>query len=448
MAVRPWIGQIAEPDNHNPVNNDKPDTRYALDYVYGYRCADTRQNVFINGQGNVCYMTAALGVVLDHNANTQLFFGGGEVENQSKQKRNDDDAHTNDIMAMDLCSHRKMCLTGQVGSSPTLFLWNAMTGEKIKKFQVSKGARAINACAISVDNKLIACVDLHNEHQVHVFDVSTGASCLKAKGDTNKIYDIKFSQQPGSTSFCTVGNKHCYFWDAAESGGNKKKGLFKNHDMTSFACVAYDNEGKAYTGGSNSLIYKWEGRDCVQTIAAHDKGFICTMRWNNGTLYSGGKDGNIVLLRTSDCSVQQRINFGNPIRAVDFDGTNMVVGLRNGTIVHTQPDASAAKKEIMHSHNEGEVWGLDFDNEGCVYTSADDNQVLVWDPSKRCKKSCFKVTDRKAKSKRGGASSLSHLPDSQCSRAVAVCGNDLAVAGNDGAVMIKDRVSGAEKCLI
>lgn len=49
MAVRPWIGQIAEPDNHNPVNNDKPDIRYALDYVYGYRCADTRQNVFING---------------------------------------------------------------------------------------------------------------------------------------------------------------------------------------------------------------------------------------------------------------------------------------------------------------------------------------------------------------------------------------------------------------
>ena len=94
-------------------------------------------------------MTAALGVVLDHNANTQLFCGGGEVENQSKQKRNDDDAHTNDIMAMDICSHRKMCLTGQVGPAPALFLWDAMTGQKIKKFQVSKGARAINACAIS-----------------------------------------------------------------------------------------------------------------------------------------------------------------------------------------------------------------------------------------------------------------------------------------------------------
>jgi len=81
MAVKPWIGQVAEPDNHNPVNNDKPDERYALDYVYGYRCADSRQNVHINCNGEVVYMTAALGVVLDHNSNTQKFFGGGEVEN-------------------------------------------------------------------------------------------------------------------------------------------------------------------------------------------------------------------------------------------------------------------------------------------------------------------------------------------------------------------------------
>jgi len=42
MAVRPWIGQIAEPNSHNPVNNEQPDVTYSLEYVYGYRCADTK----------------------------------------------------------------------------------------------------------------------------------------------------------------------------------------------------------------------------------------------------------------------------------------------------------------------------------------------------------------------------------------------------------------------
>jgi WD40 repeat protein len=102
----------------------------------------------------------------------------------------------------------------------------------------------------------------------------------------------------------------------------------------------------------------------------------------------------------------------------------------------------------MHSHNNGEVWGLDFDTEGNVYTSADDNQVLVWDPTKRAKANGFQITDRKQKSKKGGASKLCKLPDSQCSRAVAVLGDEIAVAGNDGAVMIKDRNTGAEKHLL
>ena len=65
MAVRPWIGQIAEPAQHNPINNDKPDTTYELEYVYGYRSADSRQNVHWNANGNACYMTAALGVILE-----------------------------------------------------------------------------------------------------------------------------------------------------------------------------------------------------------------------------------------------------------------------------------------------------------------------------------------------------------------------------------------------
>ena len=42
LAVKPWKGQIAEPDNHPPVDPSKPDTQYALEYVYGYRCEDSR----------------------------------------------------------------------------------------------------------------------------------------------------------------------------------------------------------------------------------------------------------------------------------------------------------------------------------------------------------------------------------------------------------------------
>ena len=73
-----------------PNNPSPPDTHYALEYVYGYRCADSRQNVFFNSSGQAVYMTAALGIILDINSNTQKFFGGGQVANTSKNVAKDD----------------------------------------------------------------------------------------------------------------------------------------------------------------------------------------------------------------------------------------------------------------------------------------------------------------------------------------------------------------------
>lgn len=51
MATKPWIGAIVEPTNHPAVDKSPPDVTYELEYVYGYRCSDSRQNVFYNTSG-------------------------------------------------------------------------------------------------------------------------------------------------------------------------------------------------------------------------------------------------------------------------------------------------------------------------------------------------------------------------------------------------------------
>ena len=61
---------------------------------------------------------------------------------------------------------------------------------------------------------------------------------------------------------------------------------------------------------------------------------------------------------------------------------------------------------------------------------------MMWDPESRKHCKTVKVTDRQKKVRRG-ASTLSKLPDSQCSRAVAINDQWVAVAGNDGQVSIR-----------
>jgi WD40 repeat protein len=116
---------------------------------------------------------------------------------------------------------------------------------------LAKGARGVNAIAFSNDGSLVAFTDNSDDHNVYVYEVSTGSPKFKDKGDANKIFDLAFSGAPGSNAFATAGSKHIKFWYPDQMKG--EKGLFQNKaEQTSFACVAYDDKGVCYTGGCNS----------------------------------------------------------------------------------------------------------------------------------------------------------------------------------------------------
>jgi microtubule-associated protein-like 6 len=425
-----------------PANPSAPDARYNLEYVYGYRCADSRQNVYFNSAGQAVYMTAALGIILDVSSNTQKFFGGGLVDNTAKNVANDENAHTDDITSLTISSDRNWAASGQVGSAPSAFVWNAKSGEKKQRFKLAKGARGVTAIALSNDSKLVACVDISDDHNVYVYEVETGALKMKDKGDTNKIFDICFSAKAGDHTFATAGSKHIKFWypDQVKS----EKGLFSGKgEMTSFACVAYDSNGVCYTGGCNSLIYVWGQRELTSTIKAHSGGFICALRFAEGKLYSGGKDGNVAIINTQSLSVEKTLNFnGVLIRAIDVVGNKALVGLRDGTIFQCDI-ASGAKQVIMESHSEGEVWGLASGDDAHVITSGDDNKIKQWNITTRKCEATGKISSETRKAPRGGASSLTELPDSQCARAVAISKKlgHVAVGHNDGTLTIRAGLS-------
>jgi len=118
-------------------------------------------------------MTAALGVVFDPKTRTQLFFGGGETMNmERKQLDTSLDSHTDDIMALAINQERTMVCTGQVGHQPIIFVWDALTAQKICMMRLPKGTRSVTAIGFSKDSSMIAASDLHNDHNVYCYRVS------------------------------------------------------------------------------------------------------------------------------------------------------------------------------------------------------------------------------------------------------------------------------------
>ncbi len=45
MAIKPWIGAIVAPTAPPAANNSAPGADLSLEWVYGYRCFDARNNV-------------------------------------------------------------------------------------------------------------------------------------------------------------------------------------------------------------------------------------------------------------------------------------------------------------------------------------------------------------------------------------------------------------------
>ena len=123
MAVKPWIGAIREPSGFiKPKQNfkKKPRAAIAIDYVYGYRSKDCRNNLRYLANGNIVYHAAALGIVMDIASNTQRFFV----------------KHDDDITALALHpSDGVTVATGQIGPKPMICVWNSNTMQCIKKFK-------------------------------------------------------------------------------------------------------------------------------------------------------------------------------------------------------------------------------------------------------------------------------------------------------------------------
>lgn len=105
-------------------------------------------------------------------------------------------------------------------------------------------------------------------------------------------------------------------------------------------------------------------------------------------------------------------------RSIDFFNGNLLVGLRNGSILEfkdVMTSDSPAENCLIQSHFEGEVWGLEVAAaQNKVITSGDDNKIMMYDYSTRRFDRKGTVSDHKStnaqKIKAVTASSMSVYP--------------------------------------
>ena len=299
----------------------------------------------------------------------------------------------------------------------------------------------------------MATVDLSNDHRVTVYNIERQKNLLTINGSTDRILDVAWSKRADDLRFATVTPKQVTFWHPADVTKRlKQPGVMgRNNASTLFTSLTFDEEGWCYSGGENGQIQVWaDSCQAVKCIKAHAAG-ITSIEATQGKLISGGKDKRVCIISASNgvFKLEKFVDISSSFpRSIDFFNGNLLVGLRNGSILEFKDVMTAdtpTENCIMQSHFEGEVWGLEVVSAGNqVITSGDDNKVMMYDYESKQFVRKGTVSDHKSqnnqKIKAVTASSMSLYPANQQARAICYSAkhNHLVICSNMGKVSVRD----------
>jgi WD40 repeat protein len=327
------------------------------------------------------------------------------------------------------------------------------------------GARAIKSVGFSGDGKLIASVGGDDNQTVRVrsfccsaanagrsltalaqvWDYSKESAGLvgEEKGDTNKIYQVKWNHKVAN-EFVTVGDKHIYFWTM--DGGKLKKTkaqMAGKYPWQAFYSVAFSEKGYACCGGGDGSIYVFVDAQAKKVVKIHS-GKVFSLDWYAGGLVSGGGDSTAVVLDKT-LTPTKNIKFNNKVSSVYIQGENLLVGTAGAEIYEVRDfknagDDESKLKPVVRGHFDGELWGLATNPDGKTFiTAGEDNTIYVWNIATHELLAQTQINDKRGiayKNKR--ASTSSAFPPNQCARAVCYSpdGAHVAVGTNAGEVHV------------
>ena len=326
LDSKPWKSAIREPPKwEEPPNLGKVcDQSLELNYVYGYRGWDCRNNIgFASNPAHIVYHVAGVGIVLNTDSNTQI--------------HNTD--HSDDILCLDIHPDGHTIATGEVGSRPKIILWDASTGSTLRSILFHHVG--IACIAFTGDGEHVVSVGMDIDRVVAVHNWRSGHAT--GSGKIGQSVDVFVLSVCDTSVFVTGGRNHVKFWDISSNTEGRvelssKGGLFgKNVKSTCVISAAYLGQD-AITGMTDGSILQWKDRTNVKFVKAHTDAVtsMCSLPLSSGgantgfgdsgpRVVTGGKDGNVFIWNSQlkkvwgfNLAESKPISFGAQIQAVAF----------------------------------------------------------------------------------------------------------------------------------
>ncbi|XP_065052263.1 echinoderm microtubule-associated protein-like 2 isoform X3 [Rhopilema esculentum] len=364
-------------------NGQAPTAEMKLEWVYGYRGRDCRNNLFVLPSGEIVYHIAAVIILLDRSTGEQRHYLG----------------HTDDVKCIALHPDKVIIASGQVAGhskedgKPHVRIWDSNTLETLQVIGMGYFERALSCLTFSIKDggKLLAAVDEANEHIMSLWDWAKNSRFSDNKGSNEAVLGVVFHPSNNST-IVSYGRSHIAFWTVTDDMKlTKKMGIFEKYGKPKFVlCAAFTESGDLLSGDSNGNVFVWgQGSNRISKAVkeAHSGGIfsICCMS-DGKILTGGGKDKRI--LEWDQCYKKTGREIDIPenagqVRAItegpmsDDDALEIIVGTTKNCIL--DGTISSGLGFVIQGHVD-ELWGLaTHPTKEMFVTCGTDELVFLWD---------------------------------------------------------------------
>ncbi|XP_037072676.1 echinoderm microtubule-associated protein-like 2 isoform X2 [Pollicipes pollicipes] len=353
----------------------EPDQQLKLEWAYGYRGKDCRNNLYLLPTGEMVYFVAGVVVLYNLEDQMQRHYTG----------------HTDDVKCLAIHPNRYTIATGQCAGTksdapPQVRVWDSASLNTLHVLGVDELERGVSCLAFSLTDAgaMLACVDEGQDRTLSIWDWQQETKLTENKAATETVVDVQWHPLDRGV-LMTCGRQHVNFWLLEGGSLMRRQGVFGGRERPKYVtCMAFTDAGDLITGDSDGRILLWErgGNQVANTVKDAHEGTLFTLLVDKtGNIISGGKDGKIVewdrdLAQTGNV-IEVPAEFGAPRMVSSGRGDQLLIGTTANSILSGQWAAEPAASVRGHTD---EVWAAAVHPGRPQFaTGGWDGRLFMWD---------------------------------------------------------------------
>ena len=441
-SIKPWIGTVTatKPDNAPQNNPSPPTTKLEIDWIYGFKCRDVRQNIILDSRGRIVYSAASVLVAYDISSNTQQHYTGPTDEisclTQSPVDPN--------LVAVGQCAS---LTDDKKTEDPFITVFDLSKNLSIRL--PAKHKRNIATIAFSIDGTMIASNGTDDNFAIMVWDWKNKKLLAEDKAvNRTVILSLAWNTKVNS-EFIGVGKGTVAFYQVSDSKIRSTQAKFDQGTKdTTFICASYTEKGTAVVGTKEGSVYYFVGNTCQKVFDRIQDGPIHTIfTCPEGALTSG--DGKVKLHDSKFNTILSFDTGAGGARSVFLRDKTLVLGTNMCEMYYTRDYATSSKLEMIHTgHCDGELWAVaphPDASSGIFASVGEDNRIITWQAIQHKAIKSAPITNDAATVARKiqRAATSTTFSTNQCARAISWSpnGNHFSVGTNEGKCAVFDSSS-------